>query len=216
MHCVKALAYAGSSGERPCGDGVSNKILKTITLLFSFNPKDLACNILGIIQMKHFFELNKSAYLSHLVYVAKLIVGVIVCYILYKSFPQYPFYWSLVSVVLAISIDNNNNQAYDRIKANTLGCAVGIALYPIQLPELALICIGITLTIFLGIGFKISGTIRSALAALIIITLQVEQTKHWYIALERVVCVVAGCLVALLITVIFNWVKPERWFVKKS
>ena len=193
MHCVKALAY-----------GVSNKILKTITLIFSFNRKALACNILGILQMKHFFELNKSAYLSHLVYVAKLIVGVIVCYILYKSFPQYPFYWSLVSVVLAISIDNNNNQAYDRIKANTLGCAVGICLYPLDLPELLIICIGVIIIIFLGIGFKIIGTLRSALSSLIIVTLQVEQTKHWYIALERVGCVVTGCVVALLITVIAN------------
>jgi uncharacterized membrane protein YgaE (UPF0421/DUF939 family) len=118
-------------------------------------------------------------------------------------------------VALATSLDSTNNQAYDRIKANTLGCTVGICLYPIQLPELALICIGITITIFLGIGLKISSTIRSALAGLIIVTLQVEQTKHWYIALERVICVVAGCVVALLITLIFNWVKPERWFVKK-
>jgi uncharacterized membrane protein YccC len=162
------------------------------------------------------FELNKSEYLSHVVYIVKCLLGVIICYVLYQAIPQYPFYWSLVSVALAISIDSTNNQAYDRIKANTLGCAVGIALYPIQLPELALICIGITVTIFLGIGFKISGTIRSALAALIIITLQVEQTKHWYIALQRVVCVVAGCLVALLITVVFNWLEPEKWFIKKG
>jgi len=162
------------------------------------------------------FQLNKSEYLSHVVYIVKCLLGVIICYVLYKAIPQYPFYWSLVSVALATSLDSTNNQAYDRIKANTLGCAVGIALYPIQLPELALICIGITVTIFLGIGFKISSTIRSALAALIIITLQVEQTKHWYIALERVICVVAGCLVALLITLIFNRVKPEKWFVKKS
>jgi len=48
------------------------------------------------------------------------------------------------------------------------------------------------------------GTLRSALAALIIVTLQVEQTRHWYIALERVICVVTGCVVALLITVIAN------------
>jgi len=159
--------------------------------------------------MKRFFELNKSVYLSHLIYVLKLIVGVIFCYILYKSFPQYPFYWSLVSVVLAISIDNNNTQAYDRIKANTLGCAVGICLYPLNLPELPVICAGVIIIIFLGIGLNIISTLRSALAALIIVTLQVEQTRHWYIALERVLCVVAGCVVALLVTVVTNYISKN-------
>jgi len=160
------------------------------------------------------FQLKKSEYLSHLVYLAKCIIGVIICYILYKAVPQYPFYWSVISVALATSQDNSNTQAYDRIKANILGCAVGICLYPIQLPELLLLCIGIAVTILLGIFLQINSTIRSALAALIIITLQVEQTKHWYIALERVVCVVAGCLIALFITLLFNWVKPKGWNLK--
>jgi len=161
------------------------------------------------------FQLNKSEYLSHVVYIIKCLLGVIICYVLYKAIPQYPFYWSLVSVALATSVDSNNNQAYDRIKANILGCTVGICLYPIQLPELLLICIGISITIFLGIGLKISSTIRSALAGLIIVTLQVEQTKHWYIALERVVCVVAGCVIALMITLVFNWLKPKNLALQK-
>jgi len=161
------------------------------------------------------FQFNKSEYLSHIVYITKCLLGIVICYILYKALPEYPFYWSLISVALATSLDSTNNQAYDRIKANTLGCTVGICLYPIQLPELAIICIGTIVTIFLGIGLKISNSIRSALAGLIIVTLQVEQTKHWYIALERVICVVTGCVVALLITLAVNWLKPERWFVTK-
>jgi len=139
-------------------------------------------------------------------------------YLLYFIYSNSAIPFLLVAGFSGISnlADSTNNQAYDRIKANALGCGVGICLYPLQLPELAIICIGITITIFLGIGLKISSTIRSALAGLIIVTLQVEQTKHWYIALERVVCVVAGCVVALLITLAFNWLKPEKWFVKKG
>jgi len=155
------------------------------------------------------FQFNKSAYLSHLVYLIKCIIGVIICYILYCEIPQYPFYWSLVSVALATSLDSSNNQAYDRIKANILGCAVGVCLYPLHLPELLILCTGIIIIVILGVGFKITNTLRSALAALIIVTLQVEQTKHWYIALERVMCVVAGCLVALLLTLLFNWFLPK-------
>ena len=162
-----------------------------------------------------FVELKKSEYLSHLVYLVKCVIGVIICYLLYKAIPQYPFYWSLVSVALATSLDSSNTQAYDRIKANTLGCGVGICLYPIHVPELLIICVGISMTIGLAIFFEIITTVRSALAGFIIVILQVERTKHWYIALERVGCVVTGCLAALLITVIFNWLKPKNMALKK-
>jgi uncharacterized membrane protein YccC len=95
------------------------------------------------------------------------------------------------------------------MKANILGCTVGICIYPLVLPALALLCIGVMLTIVLGIGFKITNTLRSALAALVIIVIQGELTKHWYVALERVVCVVAGCLVALLLTLASNWINKR-------
>ncbi len=163
---------------------------------------------------KGFFELDRSVYFSHLIYLIKVILGVIICYILYKSVPQYPFYWSLVSVVLATSLDRGTDQAYDRIKANVMGCTVGACLYPIEFPELLVICIGVIIIVFLAIGLKITSTLRSALAALIIILLQAETTKHWYIALERVVCVVTGCVVALLLTLFFNKFWPKAPEVK--
>jgi uncharacterized membrane protein YccC len=162
-----------------------------------------------------FIQLKKSEYLSHVVYLVKCVIGVIICYILYKAIPQYPFYWSLVSVALATSLDSSNTQAYDRIKANIVGCGVGLCLYPIHVPELLLLCAGILMTVLLAIFFDVISTVRSALAGFIIVTLQVEQTRHWYIALERVVCVVIGCLVALLITIIFNWLKPKNMALKE-
>jgi uncharacterized membrane protein YgaE (UPF0421/DUF939 family) len=165
---------------------------------------------------KGFFELDRSVYASHLIYLIKVILGVIICYILYKSVPQYPFYWSLVSVVIATSLDRSTDQAYDRIKANVLGCVVGASLYPIQLPELLIICLGVVIIVFLAIGFKITSTLRSALAALIIILLQAETTKHWYIALERVVCVVTGCVVALLLTLFFNKFWPKAVHARET
>ena len=163
---------------------------------------------------KSFFELDRSVYSSHLIYLIKVILGVVICYVLYKSVPEYPFYWSLVSVVLATSLDRNTNQAYDRIKANVLGCVVGASLYPIELPELLVMCIGVIIIVFLAIAFRITSTTRSALAALIIILLQAEATKHWYIAMERVVCVVTGCVVALLLTLLFNKLWPKAPDVK--
>ena len=158
---------------------------------------------------KRFFELDRAACFSHLNYLLRVILGVIVCFIFYKSIPQYPFYWSPVSVVLATSVDNSSNQAYDRIKANVLGCLVGISLNPVDLPELLVLCLGAVIIVFLAIGLRITGTVRSALAAFIIVTIQVGQTKHWVIALERVLCVVTGCLVALLLTLIFKRLRPK-------
>ena len=70
--------------------------------------------------------------LSNLFYIAKCLIGIIICYTLYKEFPAYPFYWSLVSVAITISPDSSNKLAYDRIIANILGCSVAILLYPVS------------------------------------------------------------------------------------
>lgn len=137
-------------------------------------------------------------------YWLKCLTGVAICYWLYIKIPQYPFYWSIVSVAIALSPDNSNRLAYDRMKANLLGCAVGLGLYPLHLPGLLALCIGITLTLCIGFALKIPSTLRSALAALIIVTIHEQEQRQWYLPLERVTCVVAGCVVALLVTLVFN------------
>jgi uncharacterized membrane protein YgaE (UPF0421/DUF939 family) len=152
----------------------------------------------------------KKEFKPNLIYIVKCLIGVIICYVLYVLFPQYPFYWAIVSVVLALSEDNSNKQAYNRIKANVLGCAVGLCLYPLQWPNLLILCLGVALTIYTGIALNIKDTLRSALAAFIIVTIQVDQGKHWFIALERVMCVVVGCMVALLITLLFNLISQNK------
>lgn len=149
-------------------------------------------------------ELSRTAYSTNFVYLIKCLIGVIICYLLYKYIPQYPFYWAIVSVVVALSPDDSNQQAYDRMKANVLGCAVGLCLYPLHMSNLLILCVGVVMTICMGIAFKVTHTLRSALAALVIVTIQEELEKHWYIALERVTCVVAGCLVALMVTMLCN------------
>ncbi len=155
---------------------------------------------------------TKPELTPQLVYISCCLIGVVICYVLYRQIPSYPFYWAIVSVVLALSPDNSTRQAFNRIKANVLGCAVGICLYPLHLPELLILCAGVLAIVVTGLVFKIADTLRSALAAFIIITVQVETGKHWYIALERVVCVVAGCLVALALTALFNYllINPHR------
>jgi uncharacterized membrane protein YgaE (UPF0421/DUF939 family) len=143
-------------------------------------------------------------------YVLKCLSGVAICYILYAAFPKYPFFWALVSVVIAISPDNSNQQAYDRMKANLLGCAVGMGLYFLHLPSLLALCLGVLLTIFFGTALKIPTALRSALAALVIVTIREKAGGQWFLPIERVICVVIGCLVALLLSLLFNLCSPKR------
>jgi uncharacterized membrane protein YgaE (UPF0421/DUF939 family) len=153
---------------------------------------------------------KKQAFPSNLIYITKCLAGVIVCYIPYVLFPQYPFYWAIVSVVIVLSPDHSTTQAYNRIKANILGCAVGICLYPLQLPNLLILCIGVILTICIGLALNIKDAVRSALAGFVIVTIQQERSKHWFVAVERVMCVVSGCVIALLITILFNLILSNR------
>ncbi|HPG57406.1 MAG TPA: hypothetical protein PKW98_06280, partial [Candidatus Wallbacteria bacterium] len=44
---------------------------------------------------------------------------------------------------------------------------------------------------------------RSALAALVIVLIQENEKNTWRSALERMGCVVSGCVVGLLVTVVF-------------
>lgn len=156
-------------------------------------------------------EIHKEAYAANFIYLLKCLTGIIICYALYSYFPQYPFYWSLVSVAVSLSPDNSNTLAYDRMKANIIGCAAGICLYPIHTSNLIILCLGVTLTIFIGIVLRMTHTLKSALAAVVIITLQEEQEKHWYVALERVSCVVTGCIVALGVALLFNLLLSRKY-----
>jgi uncharacterized membrane protein YgaE (UPF0421/DUF939 family) len=146
------------------------------------------------------------------IYTIKCIIGVSICYMIYRWLPEYPFYWAIVSVVLALSEDDSNEQAYFRIKANLLGCTVGACIYPLRIPELTTLLLGVVITIIAGFVLNITETTRTALAALIIVVIEVEQSKHWEVAIERVVCVVTGCTIALLITLSFNLIykKPNK------
>jgi uncharacterized membrane protein YgaE (UPF0421/DUF939 family) len=150
-----------------------------------------------------------SEFSSYIAYLIKCLIGVVICYALYYYIPQYPLYWAIVSFVLVLSPDKSNRLAYDRMKANTVGCIIGISLYLLKLPDILILCLGVALTIVIEIILGITSTLRTSLASLVIIILQQEQTKHWYIALERVICVVTGCTVAMMITILFNLMNQE-------
>ncbi|MBB6502976.1 FUSC family protein [Pedobacter cryoconitis] len=147
-------------------------------------------------------------------YMLKCLIGAAICYGLYVGIPQYPFYWSLVSLVVVITPEHKNDLAYDRMKANVLGSVTGLALYFIPVNNLLLILAGIILVIYLGTVLNLQNAIRTALAALVIVLIQEETVKDWTVAFERVVCVITGCLIALLITIVFSKLKWKGLLTK--
>lgn len=141
---------------------------------------------------------------SDIIYLIKTVIGAAICYLFSTFLPQYPIYWSLISVVIVFSPDNNNKLAYDRIKSNLLGATIGLLLFFIQLSNIVLISFGVALTILAGITLKLGNALRSALAAMLIVLIEENETNDWRIAIERVICVGIGCLVALIITYVFS------------
>jgi uncharacterized membrane protein YgaE (UPF0421/DUF939 family) len=150
------------------------------------------------------------------IYIIKCMLGAAICYTLYEAFPQYPLYWSIVSVVLVFAPDVDNNKlARDRMAGNTIGSGVGLILYLFNIPNVILLCIGVAITIAINAVFKLTDATRSALAALVIVIIAEEGKRSWVIAAERVGCVVLGCVVAMLISllasVLLKWMKAEHW-----
>ena len=142
------------------------------------------------------------------IYIIECITGLCICYMLYKIFPQHEFYWSMISVVLVIAPDGRNSirLAFDRMKANILGSSIGLLLFLIHAPNLFLICIGVILTIIIGTFLNLNTAMRSSLSALVIVMVhEAEQNSSWHIALERVGCVIVGCIVGLLVTITCNF-----------
>ena len=126
------------------------------------------------------------------------------CYELFIRFPNYPFYWSMMSVALVFTVEDNNELAYDRMKANILGSTIGFILHFISLNSLLLIIIGISVVIYMGTILRLGNAIRTALAALIIVVVKQGIDKESWVALSRMICVVVGCLVALVVTLGFS------------
>ena len=138
-------------------------------------------------------------------YILKCIIGTSICYELFIRFPNYPFYWSMMSVALVFTVENKNELAYDRMKANILGSTIGFFLHFISLNSLLLIIIGISVVIYLGTILRLGNATRTALAALIIVVVKQGIDKESWVALSRMICVVVGCLVALVVTLGFSW-----------
>jgi uncharacterized membrane protein YgaE (UPF0421/DUF939 family) len=144
---------------------------------------------------------------SLLVYSAKCITATIVVFILSHLLNYSDIGWCLISVILVLSPDGKEAVAFAvmRIKANILGAVVGLACLLISPASMWTLSIALSVTLSLCYFFKFDTAVRAALAATIIIMLHEEGKHLWDTATERVIAVLAGCILGLAITYVFHF-----------
>lgn len=135
-------------------------------------------------------------------YAAKCVVGFVIGYTLYKAIPQYEVYWTLLSILLVLTPEDKDARrlAVERMKANLIGSVTGLLLYVMHKPNLWMILIGVLTIIVVCHTLKLIAVARTAMATLIIVLVYEQETTSWLGAVERLVCVVSGCLIGLGIT----------------
>jgi uncharacterized membrane protein YccC len=142
------------------------------------------------------------------IYILEFISATVVCYALYISYPQHRLIWAMTSVSLVLTPRSEQSRAliYNRIKANLMGAFTGLLIMMVHKPGIAVFCLGAVLTILLSNMFNIMDSVRSALVALIVIMIPEYRESSYVVALERVVCVITGCVIAFFVTYLFDFI----------
>jgi uncharacterized membrane protein YgaE (UPF0421/DUF939 family) len=140
-----------------------------------------------------------------LLYLLKCMIGASICFIIYTIFPGHQLYWGLVSVLLVLTPDHRDSlkASFYRIEANVIGAAVGLSFFLIFTINLPVLLLAIICTILICTLLRLGPATRTALAALIIVIIQEKERNNYRIAFERMASVIIGCLIAVLLTVIF-------------
>lgn len=141
------------------------------------------------------------------IYSVRCIIGFIIGYSLYIGLPEYEGYWTLLSILLVLTPEDKDARrlSIERMKANLIGSSVALVLFLIHKPNLLTILIGVMAIIVICYGLSLLNVARTAMATLIIVLIYEQETTSWLGAVERLVCVVTGCLIGLGITLSTAW-----------
>jgi uncharacterized membrane protein YgaE (UPF0421/DUF939 family) len=163
-------------------------------------PAYLFFNGMGFGRVR-FMDANTKNYL---IYASKCVVGTIMVFIFASNYKNMS--WSLISVMLVLSPEGDDTitLALNRIKANFIGAAVGLLCLLMDSTSVWLLCLGLVVSLGICYFFKLENGARSSLSATIIVMLHEEGKHFWNTALDRVIAVVAGCLLGLVITFVFH------------
>lgn len=141
-----------------------------------------------------------------LIYIAKCVTGVLIAFLLAKLLHYNDYIWCLISIILVLSPDAKDAlpQASNRIKANLAGAAAGLVMLLFHVSPEITVSGAVMITIVVCYFTKLETPTRTALAATIIVTIHESGKYIWDSALERVIAVIAGCVIGIVITFIFH------------
>jgi uncharacterized membrane protein YccC len=143
---------------------------------------------------------------SLVVFSGKCVTGTLALFIISRLIQYEDISWSLISVMLVLTPDGKDAVplAVTRIKANLVGAAVGLLCLLISPANMWILSLALTLTLSCCYLFRLDAGIRSSLAATVIVMLHYGGKHVWDTAIERVIAVLAGCVLGLIITFIFH------------
>ncbi|WDF70002.1 FUSC family protein [Sphingobacterium oryzagri] len=138
-----------------------------------------------------------------LIYMLRCLIGFSIGYVLYNRFVHFELFWSLLSIMLVISPEENDSRrlSIERFKSNFVGSFVALLCILINGNALYMIVIGMLVTILVCRFFNIMNMARVAVVALIIIMIQPHQEELSYTPILRFASVGIGCLIGLTIVV---------------
>ncbi len=141
-----------------------------------------------------------------LIYIAKCVTGVLIAFLLANLFHYNDYIWCLISIILVLSPDAKGALplASNRIKANSIGAAAGLIFLLFHVSPEITVSGAVVITIIVCYFTKLETATRSALAAAVIVTIHENGKYIWDTALQRVIAVFAGCIIGIIITLVFH------------
>lgn len=141
-------------------------------------------------------------------YSLKVLIGFFIGYFLFKTFPNYNLFWSLLSIILVISPEEVDSKklTVERVKANFIGSLAGIATWFLPIPDLAKIVMAIILALVTCRVFDVVKVARTAIVAVLIVLIE-HKNDDFLAPISRFFSVAGGCLIGLLVSVVVGNVR---------
>lgn len=140
-----------------------------------------------------------------IIFIVECLLGTVIGFLLYRFYPVIGA-WSLFSIILVLAPDRKDAMtlATNRIKANLVGASMGLIVSYFHPVSLLMICIGVAIAMAMCEWLKLKTVTKSAIVAILIITMHEPGQYFWNIALERAGGVMLGCIIGVIITYLFH------------
>lgn len=137
-----------------------------------------------------------------ILYIIRCTIGFLIGYTLYLAFPQFELYWTMISILLVLSpeLKDAPRLTVERVKSNLIGSSVGLLCVLLPVPELAMMVLGIAVSIIICHFFNLMSVARTAMVALVIVVIHEQETMSNWAAVERFLCVTLGCMIGYAVS----------------